>query len=220
MEISNWDIFWAGSEEKDYWKEPDPFVLELIDSYPQEKFPRVLDLGCGMGRHALAFARHGYEVTAADSSRQALDHVEERAKKRELKVTNVLGDYRSPLFAEGSYDIVICYNVLYHCLREEMVRAINLCQKYLKPGGVLFFTCPTRDDGKYGDGEKIAPHTFLSENSTHPGALHYFSNSEDIDCFCTGFEVLSKKKREYYWKQDGVVNFSSYWQLTAQKIEA
>lgn len=219
MEISNWDIFWAGSEEKDYWKEPDPFVLELIASYPPEKFPRVLDLGCGMGRHALVFARHGYQVTAVDSSQIALAQVEEKAKKMRVPVKNILGDYRAPLFADESFDMVICYNVIYHGLREEMVRAINLCQKYLKPGGVLFLTCPTRDDGKYGDGEQIAPHTFLSENSTHPDAVHYFSDSNDIDCFCTGFEVLSKKKREYYWKQDDIVNFSSYWQLTAQKIE-
>lgn len=220
METTNWDYFWAegDEEEKEFWEKPDPAVLEIIDRCPPKSYSRVLDLGCGIGRHSLVFAREGYEVTAVDSSKMAISHVQERARLSGLKVETIYGDYKTPLFQEGSFDIVVCYNVVYHGLREEMVRAINLCQQYLKPGGILFLTCPTRDDGKYGDGEKIAPHTFCGNNSIHPGDVHYFSSSEDLDSFISGFEVLDQKKRENYWKKDGIINFSSYWQVLAKKI--
>ncbi len=218
MELSNWDFYWAGDQEKDYWQKPDPAVLELIENHPAGQFPRVLDLGCGPGRHALAFARGGYRVTAVDASKMALVQVEERAREKRLKLETILGDFRTTLFAPETFDLVICYNVVYHGLREEMVRGINQCQQYLRPGGLLFLTCPTRDDGKYGDGEEVAPHTFRSgEKSVHPGDLHYFSDCQDLECFFAGLEIMSRKKKEHYWKQDGIVNFSSYWQLIAKK---
>jgi len=217
MEISSWDSFWAGKQETDFWENPAPEIVTFIENHPPRDFPRVLDLGAGLGRHALALARENYQVTAVDSSQVALLHLQERARRLNLEIKTVGGDYRQPLFSEGSFDLIIAYNVLYHGTRQEMVRAIHLCREYLLPGGLLFLTCPTRDDGKYGNGEELAPHTYQGQDLFHPGDTHYFSDNEDLNSFFEDWNILSRNRKEHYWKKDGLILFSSYWQVIARR---
>jgi len=73
------------------------------------------------------------------------------------------------------------------------------------------FTCLTRDDDKYRNGKETAPHTYLSENSVHPGDIHYFSNERDIKDLTDKFDLLSLKRKEHTWMNDGIERFSSYW---------
>jgi 2-polyprenyl-3-methyl-5-hydroxy-6-metoxy-1,4-benzoquinol methylase len=52
---------------------------------------RVLDLGCGVGRHALLFAEHGFVVEAIDGAAAGLDFA-----RREAKFS---GEWADPLAA-------------------------------------------------------------------------------------------------------------------------
>ena len=56
---------------------------------------RVLDLGCGWGRHALEFASRGYDVTGIDTSKVLLELGQESAGGAGLNVTFLPGDMRS-----------------------------------------------------------------------------------------------------------------------------
>jgi SAM-dependent methyltransferase len=53
---------------------------------------RALDLGCGMGRHAIYLASHGWQVTGLDSSGRALRTARQRAEKVGLNVSFIRGD--------------------------------------------------------------------------------------------------------------------------------
>lgn len=54
-----------------------PFLLELLDLPPGA---RVLDVGCGPGRHAVALAQAGLAVTGIDVSRRFLEIAAQRAR--------------------------------------------------------------------------------------------------------------------------------------------
>jgi hypothetical protein len=71
-----------------------------------------------------------------------------------------------------------------------------LIHKWLKPAGLFFFTCPTRSDDKFGNGERIAPNVYKPLNSVHPGDIHYFAEEADILDFLTEFRDISKKVEE------------------------
>ena len=47
-----WDRVWHKTENQAYWKQAAPDVLAMVHSYPPDEYSRVLDLGCGLGRHA------------------------------------------------------------------------------------------------------------------------------------------------------------------------
>lgn len=75
---------------------------------------RIADIGCGTGRHAVALARAGAQVTAVDFSRGMLDKA--RAKPGAERVTFIEHDItRHPLpLADRAFDRVICCLVVDH----------------------------------------------------------------------------------------------------------
>ena len=213
MKESNWDSYWGEEKELEHWQKPADSIIEFVKACSSKKHPRVLDLGCGIGRHSLLFAKEGFEVTALDSSEQALGELKNKVEKLNLNIEIVKGNYLEPIFKSNSFDIILSYNVIYHGHREDFEKAINLCKKYLETDGILFFTCPTRDDGKYSNGKKVAPHTYETMNSVHPGDIHYFANESDIRQLVEDFSIISLNKNEHYWNNDGTKQFSSYWEL-------
>ncbi len=67
------------------------FIVELFKLAPSAK---ILDVGCGVGRHAIELARRGFRVTGLDFSRRMVAVATERAKKAGVAVKFVHGDAR------------------------------------------------------------------------------------------------------------------------------
>ena len=66
--VEAWDKRWATSEGRADWLEPHPAVVAILPELRARGAKRVLDLGCGVGRHALLLAEHGFNVEALDGS--------------------------------------------------------------------------------------------------------------------------------------------------------
>ena len=217
MSGNRWETYWLDRANHDWWERPAPEIMELIATLSPEACPRVLDLGCGLGRHAVAFALAGFQVTATDQSTAAVAHLDGWAAGLGLAIRTQVCDLLDNGFAPESFDIVISYNVLYHGLREQFSRAIAHIYTLLAPGGLFFFTCPTRRDGKYGFGEQVAPHTYLCAQSVTPGDIHYFADEHDLDILLADYRLLSRSVEEGYWNNQGTPQFYSNWQILAER---
>jgi SAM-dependent methyltransferase len=110
---------------------------------------RLLDLGCGFGRHSYQAARLGAEVVAFDASpdevRKVLDTFGAMGVAGELdaeaaRVGAVQGDALTLPFADGSFDRVIASEVLEHIPQDEM--AMSELARVLRPGGSMAVTVP------------------------------------------------------------------------------
>jgi ubiquinone/menaquinone biosynthesis C-methylase UbiE len=75
---------------------------------------RVLDVGTGTGRAAIALARRGAIVTGVDASAEMLHVAEHRARDAGVAVTFARGDAHRLEFADRSFDAVVCLRVLMH----------------------------------------------------------------------------------------------------------
>ncbi len=214
---SNWDSHWEEESKRPFWHEPTAEVIDLINSLDRSVIRDVLDLGCGIGRHSLLFAEFGFNVTAVDYSKEALSILQERVAKKGKHISIVQGNYSEDIFPEESFDLILAYNVLYHGYRESFKKAMCIVRKWLRPSGLFVFTCPTRRDAKYGNGEEIANDTYKSLNSVHPGDIHYFAGENDIADFLSQFASFSKRTHEHYWSNKGTQQFSSNWLITANK---
>ena len=212
-----WEDYWRGDDDHSWWKRPTPDVLEFIASQSPAERPDVLDLGCGLGRHAIAFAGAGFSVTANDVSQRAISHLTEWAEALSLDIRVVVCDVLSDLLPENGFDIVLAYNVIYHGYRHELFAAVDLVRRLLKPNGLFYFTCPTREDGKYGFGREVAPHTFMSGKSITPGDIHYFADEADLGELLSGFVRIDRDKMEGYWDNKGTRQFYSTWRVIARK---
>jgi SAM-dependent methyltransferase len=110
---------------------------------------RVLDLGCGAGRHAFEAVRRGARVVALDTDRGELERVSgmfaAMGEAGEIPAGAhgriALGDAISMPFADGSFDKVIAAEVLEHIPADQA--AMNEIARVLRPGGIAAITVPS-----------------------------------------------------------------------------
>lgn len=112
---------------------------ELIDffaAYPKKG--KVLDLGCGQGRDALALARLGYSVTGIDYSRVGIEQMNQVARAENLDLVGLTEDvYAFEEFA--AFDIVLLDSML-HFTKQDREKEMGLIRKIisaLSPGSLL-----------------------------------------------------------------------------------
>ena len=75
---------------------------------------RILDLGTGTGRAALALARRGAQVTGVDASIEMLSVARRRATEAGLPIEFAEGDAHALGFPNRSFDAVVCLRLLMH----------------------------------------------------------------------------------------------------------
>src|SRR5262249_10544374 len=74
---------------------------------------RVIDLGTGSGRHAIALAQQGYQVDAIDQSPGVIARLHAEAEARGLSIHGRTMSVCSPDIDFSRYDVVICTLVLH-----------------------------------------------------------------------------------------------------------
>lgn len=82
-------------------------VRFLLDRFPIPKGGNVIDLGCGVGRHAVELAAEGYAVTGVDISEGMLAEARKLATDRGVSVTwehASISDYKP----EPQFDMALC----------------------------------------------------------------------------------------------------------------
>lgn len=102
---------------------------------PQGK--RVLDIGCGGGFLAEEFAQIGCNVTGIDPSAPTIAQAEAHAQEVGLAITYRVASGEAIPFADATFDIAYCCDVLEHV--DDLNRVIAETARVLKPGGVYLF---------------------------------------------------------------------------------
>jgi len=94
----------------------------------------VLDVPCGLGRHALELAQRGMKMTGVDLSREAIEEARAAAASGHLAAEFVRADMRE-LPWEGAFDAAYCFGNSFGYLGPEGSRAfLAAVSRTLKPG--------------------------------------------------------------------------------------
>lgn len=134
-----YDLFYRN---KDYAVEA-AYVLDLIRRYaPQGR--SLLELGCGTGIHACAFARAGYAVVGVDRSEEMLAEAGARTKGLLAgdpgSIQFAKADIRSFALSRKFDAVVALFHVMSYLPANDDLEATLACvREHLDPGGVFVF---------------------------------------------------------------------------------
>jgi SAM-dependent methyltransferase len=119
------------------------WIIAALDLPPGA---RILDLGCGQGRHAVLLARAGYRMTGLDRSTYLLAQARRAAGEKDVDVQWVRGDMRR-LPWRGQFDACISLFTSFGYFEDETQNQEVLHQVHdaLKPGGALMLDLSNRD---------------------------------------------------------------------------
>jgi SAM-dependent methyltransferase len=109
---------------------------------------RVLDIGCGAGRHSFELYRRGADVVAADQDEPELENVaklfaamaEQGEAPSDASATTEVADVLDLPFPDGSFDCVLASEILEHVPQDGA--AMAEISRVLRPGGVAAVTVP------------------------------------------------------------------------------
>jgi 2-polyprenyl-3-methyl-5-hydroxy-6-metoxy-1,4-benzoquinol methylase len=107
----------------------DPYIelLALLSKYP--KHEKVLDLGCGQGRDAIALARMGFDVTGIDNSSVGIAQMNQIAKTEQLQLNGIVADiFEFDNFT--NYDFVLQDSLL-HFTKKDLAKETEFIKRII-----------------------------------------------------------------------------------------
>ncbi len=117
----------------------------IEESLAVDKGGRVLDLCCGIGRHALEMTRRGYEMVGLDLGLTMLARAAEEAEEQSVQITFVHADMRE-LGYEDEFDGIYCWNTSFGYFDDEVNHVVlDRVRRALKRGGQFLLDVTNRD---------------------------------------------------------------------------
>ncbi|MEO1155029.1 MAG: methyltransferase domain-containing protein [Pseudomonadota bacterium] len=206
----HWNAQWAGIEPGSKWLTPEPDVIAWAETL--QPGARILDLGAGVGRHALWLADQGFEVTALDASPEGLAEIAAKGGVRTVEAR-----MHALPFDDGAFDHVLSWNVIYHGDEDILLRTIAEIRRVISPGGTYLGTMLSKrrlpHEHAKAKGREISRNAWVFDSpgtdKIHP---HYFCSAAELLALFSGFEALHVSDREH--EKPG----SWHWHLTMERL--
>jgi 2-polyprenyl-6-hydroxyphenyl methylase/3-demethylubiquinone-9 3-methyltransferase len=122
-----------------------PLRVDWVDSRITARLGgpvRLLDLGCGAGIAAEAFARRGHDVLGLDASADAIQAARAHAAGQDLTLAYRAGDAETLLAEAAQFDVVTALEVIEHVA--DQADFMRLLARLVRPGGLVFVSTLNR----------------------------------------------------------------------------
>jgi len=140
--IKDWEQYYADNDTETMpWFTPN-FDHDFDETLKKLELPskQALDLGTGPGTQAIHLAKGGFEVTATDLSKSAVNKAKVRAKKEGVQINFVQDDITNSKLT-GKFDLIIdrgCFHSLDLEKRETYAKTVA---RILGKNGILLLKC-------------------------------------------------------------------------------
>lgn len=162
----------------------EPEIPRIVSLLQPSNSTRVLDVGCGIGRHIIYFAERNIDAYGFDTSETALARAKRSLTELGLSAHLSQGDMFEPFpFESDFFDAVIATRTIHHGYRKDIERGASEIDRVLAKGGLLFIQSPSWSKGDKIENPKAIeaePRTLLRPEGEEADIPHHFFTEEEL----------------------------------------
>jgi len=183
------------SKSEMFGLDPSEAAINTLKTFKEENIKKIVELGAGLGRDTLFFAKNSINVEALDYSPAAIKIINKKSLEHKLSdlISTQIFDVRKKLPFEDN-SIEACFSHMLYCMALSIaeLKYLNseIC-RILKSGGINVYTARHTEDGDYKNGTHIGED--LYEND---GFIVHFFSEEKVKKITDGFNIRSIEKFE------------------------
>ena len=191
-------LYW----EKNFQSKPEMFGLEpskaavnTLKTFKEQNIKKIVELGAGLGRDTIFFAKNSISIEALDYSPAAIKIINKKSLENKLSslISAKIFDVRKKLPFEDD-SVEACFSHMLYCMAlstTDLTNINNEILRILKPGGINIYTVRHTSDGDYKNGTHIGEDLYENDGFV----VHFFSE-EKVRKFSDGFDVINIEKFE------------------------
>ena len=183
--------------ESNFSSKPEMFGLEpsipakkSLKLFQNQNISKIIELGAGLGRDTIYFAKNSIHVVALDYSLSGIEAINQKAKKNSLSnfITTNFFDVRKKLPFEDN-SVEACYSHMLYCMAlttSELENLNNEIYRVLKPNGINIYTVRHTKDGDYKNGIHRGEDLYEKD-----GFIVHFFSEKKVKSLLKGFKNIS-----------------------------
>jgi SAM-dependent methyltransferase len=191
--MPDWDRIFK--ERGRVFTEPHTDIDRIAKLIKDRNGVRVLDLGCGTGRHIVYLSKLGFDVWGFDASPMAVTMTKEWLAEENLKA-NLQKHQMEDVFPyeDDFFDAVISIQVIHHNLKRDIRKTIYEIERVLKPGGIIFVTVPIWKPGPVSEEDdwklvKVEEGTYVPQRGWESGIPHHYFSEDELHDEFSAFSI-------------------------------
>jgi SAM-dependent methyltransferase len=182
------------TKEGKVFETPHPDIERIANLFRERKIYKILDLGCGSGRHLVYLSNKGFEVYGLDASPKALElsraWLKQEGKYCDLKLHRI--EEKFP-YHNSYFDAIVSIQVIHHNFIKDIRFTIKEINRILKTNGLIYFTFPLFGVGsrlEKWELKQVEKGTYIPQTGPEKGLPHHFFTEAEIYELFGSFKVL------------------------------
>ncbi len=194
QQSQHWEINFSNKPEM-FGLEPSVSAIKALKIFKENKINNIIELGAGLGRDSIFFAKNNIKTKALDYSDSGIKIINNKIVKNNLSnvISTKLFDVRKKLpFKDNS--IEGCYSHMLYCMAlttNDLKKLNNEIKRILKPGGINIYTVRHTNDGDFKNGIHVGEDLYENDGFI----VHYFSK-EKVNSLLDGFNNITLEEFE------------------------
>ena len=194
QQSQHWEINFSNKPEM-FGLEPSVSAIKALKIFKENKINNIIELGAGLGRDSIFFAKNNIKTKALDYSDSGIKIINNKIEKNNLSnvISTKLFDVRKKLpFKDNS--IEGCYSHMLYCMAlttNDLKKLNNEIKRILKPGGINIYTVRHTNDGDFKNGIHLGEDLYENDGFI----VHYFSK-EKVNSLLDGFNNITLEEFE------------------------
>ena len=170
--------------------EPSLAAIKALKIFKEENISSIIELGAGLGRDTIYFAKNSIYVEALDYSSSAINKINQKAKELDLTkyIKTKIFDVRKKLPFENK-KFQGCFSHMLYCMALSNIDLENLnfeISRILKNNGINIYTVRNISDGDFKNGIHIGGNIYQND-----GFIVHFFSKQKIKELMIGFKNIN-----------------------------